>query len=162
MFLCFCINCFDSFTKCCLCKFCVFLVHTFVCCCGVVLQPFTMSPFLWPLVVETTTQFLIIVTTLYNFHLSHYFCFYPRMKVNGLNLEALCDFLDFIKYDDDKWVENFRMTKSSFFTLLTNCNVCCWNKTPIIKKLSLLKYKCHVWFISWPMVLIFWCVVNCL
>ncbi len=72
------------------------------------LQPFTRNLFLWPLVVKNITQFLIIVTTLHNFHLSNYFCFYPRIKVNGLNLKTLCDFFDFIKYDDDKWVENLK------------------------------------------------------
>ncbi len=79
------------------------------------LQPFTRTPFLWPSIAETTTQFLVIVTTLHNFHLSNFILFLnPRIKVNGLNLDTLCDFFDFIEYDDDKWVENIKWQSHHF------------------------------------------------
>jgi hypothetical protein len=109
-----------------------FLFHTFVSWCGVVLQPFTRSPFLWPLIVKTITQFLIIVITLHNFHLSNYFCFYPRIKVNGLNLEALCDLFDFIKYDNDKWVENLKW-QSHLFRIANQLQCVVETKHPLLK-----------------------------
>lgn len=144
MILCFCINCFDSFTQCCLCKFCVFSCSHLCLLLWSRVTTIHKEPF--PLAINCWSYHSIFSYCNYftQFSFVQLLLFYPRIKVNGLNLKALCDFLDFIKYDDDKWVENFRMTKSFFFTLLTNCNVCCWNKTSIIKKLSLLKYICCV------------------
>ncbi len=156
-----CFNIMEKIPK----KFIFMMSCIFFPCCGSCPKPlhFMILRFIYlnyfytnPSIVEATI-FLLIIIILHDYHMSSFLYLLSQDLNHWVQTKCIVCFSKFhlTKYEDDKWVEIFRMKKSCLFTLLISCDLCCWSMTPNIEKLFQLTYICHVWSINWPMSTIF-------